>query len=79
MTTTLLTIPVLLALVAGLIVASTLIQRLVATDLSNDGIRCQGCMDTGYSVGVATARACKAGCAENQESPYWPLVNAYLH
>jgi hypothetical protein len=79
MTTTMITIPALLALCAGVLATAALIQRFVAADLANDGISCQHCMDTGYAVGLATARVCKAGCTENRESPYWPLVNAYLH
>jgi hypothetical protein len=79
MTTTMITIPVLLALAVGVLAAAALIQRSATADFSNDGISCQSCMDTGYAVGLATARACKAGCTENRESPYWPLVNAYLH
>ena len=48
------------------------------SDLEKDGVACNRCMGTGLSIGKALARDCPRGCSENRESPYWPLVSAYV-
>jgi hypothetical protein len=60
-----------------LMIGSLLISAFNA-ELQRDGVTCNRCMDTGLSVGTALARSCPRGCSENHESPYWPLVNAYV-
>ncbi len=42
--------------------------------LDEDGISCQSCLDTGFDVSSVVATACKHGCQENHDSPFWDIA-----